>query len=222
VDTIESIHLKRMKKIETLFILSGLLLLLISCSSSNSHKIKIGNQTWATKNLSVTVFRNGDAINEARTNEEWVKAASAGKAAWCYYGNKHGNEKEYGKLYNWYAVKDPRGLAPEGWHVPSDAEWDQLITFLGGENNASIKMKSNYGWEDIGNGTNSSGFSALPGGYRNFNGAFGYFITNGYWWSSSEGDSGSAWYRNIYYFNNNVVRDIDKKQVGFSVRCIKD
>jgi uncharacterized protein (TIGR02145 family) len=212
-----------MKKIKTVLILSLLLLLLVSCGNSNSHKIKLGTQTWAAKNLSVTVFRNGDAIDEARTNEEWLKAGCEGKAAWCYYGNNRGNEKKYGRLYNWFAVMDPRGLAPLGWHIPSDREWDQLITFLGGDSSASIKMKSKRGWEDIGNGINSSGFSALPGGWRSNTGEFKGAGGNGSWWSSTEYSAGYVWYFSLEYFTSVATRDnnSDKKN-GISVRCLMD
>jgi uncharacterized protein (TIGR02145 family) len=113
-------------------------------------------------------------------------------------------------------------LAPAGWHIPSDLEWSVLIEFLGGENVAGSKMKNTEGWVDVGNGSNTSGFSGLPGGYRNFNGAFGFFFTDGYWWSSTEDIDGKAWYRNLYYFKNIATRNSDPEAVGFSVRCIKD
>jgi uncharacterized protein (TIGR02145 family) len=212
-----------MIKLKPIILFTGMVLFLFSCrNSANSGHIKIGTQIWASKNLDVTLFRNGESIQEAKTNEEWLNAGNEGKPAWCYYGNNPGNNKKYGKLYNWFAVNDTRGLAPAGWHVPGDEEWTILIGFLGGENNAAIEMKSKTGWEYAGNGTNMSGFSAIPGGYRNFNGAFGYFITNGYWWSSSKADDNNAWFRNLYYFNNIVTRDRDRKSVGFSVRCVMD
>jgi uncharacterized protein (TIGR02145 family) len=211
-----------MKKM-TFIILIGASMLLFSCTKSeNSEKVKIGDQWWAAKNLNTSVFRNGDVIKEAKSNDEWVKAGNDNKPAWCYYGNNQENSKENGKLYNWFAVNDQRGIAPVGWHVASDTEWALLISTLGGDKNAPTKMKSTSGWEDSSNGTNISGFSAFPSGYRNFNGAFGYFVTNAYWWSSTEADSIHAVYHNIYYFTNVLTRDIDKKQVGFSVRCIKD
>lgn len=212
-----------MKQFKSIIPILGVFFIIFSCGKNvNPEPIKIGSQTWAAKNLDVSTFRNGDIIQEAKSNDEWVKAGNENKPVWCYYGNNPGNGKKNGKLYNWFAVNDPRELAPVGWHVASDTEWTQLISFLGGEKNAPIKMKSTTGWEDSSNGTNISGFSAFPSGYRNFNGAFGYFITNSYWWCSTEADSAHALYRNIYYFTNIVTRDLDKKQVGFSVRCIKD
>src|ERR1043165_1390179 len=91
-----------------------------------AQSVQIGTQTWSTKNLDVSKFRNGDAITEAKTAAEWMAAAEQRKPAWCYYNNDASNGKKYGKLYNWFAVSDPRGLAPDGWHVPSDAEWITL------------------------------------------------------------------------------------------------
>jgi uncharacterized protein (TIGR02145 family) len=201
----------------------GFSILFVSCSNkTDSGIINLGTQSWAAKNLKVSKFKNGDIIPEARTNEEWVNAGREGKAAWCNFGNDRVNDKKYGKLYNWFAVSDPRGLAPEGWHVPGDTEWAVLIDFLGGENVAGSKLKNTSGWLDTGSGSNASGFSALPCGYRNYNGAFGFFLTDQYFWSSTEDADGKAWYRNLYYFNDKINRNSDPKAVGFSVRCIKD
>lgn len=189
---------------------------------NNAESIKIGGQTWATANLNVSNFRNGDTIPEAKTVEEWVKAGEAAKPAWCYYNNDTANGKKYGKLYNWYVVNDKRSLAPNGWHVASDKEWAKLIDYLGGESVAGAKIKSAEGWKENGNGTNTSQFAALPGGYRFKNGVFnaiGYF---GSWWSSSESYTYSAWFRSIRYDDGGIYRNNYGKQDGFSVRCIKD
>lgn len=131
-----------------------------------------------------------------------------------------------GKLYNWYAVTDPRGLAPEGWHVPSDAEWTTLTTFLGGEYVAGGKMKeagTAHWLAPNGGATNSSGFTGLPGGYRNSYGTF-YTIGNyGYWWSSTEPTTYDAWYRYLAYDGGDVGRGFGNvKPYGFSVRCLRD
>jgi uncharacterized protein (TIGR02145 family) len=106
-----------------------------------AQSVTIGTQTWTTKNLDVATFRNGDAIPQAKTDEEWQAAGKNKQAAWCYYNNDPKNGTKYGKLYNWYAVNDARGLAPAGWHVPTDQEWTVLSTFLGGEESAGEKMK---------------------------------------------------------------------------------
>src|SRR5712675_951158 len=109
----------------------------------NSYKtVRIGTQEWMAENLNVSHFKNGDEIPEAKTNEEWKKASDEHKPAWCNYDNDLMNGKKYGKLYNWYAVNDPRGLTPNGWHVPSNSEcFEHLIKFLGGEDVAGGKMK---------------------------------------------------------------------------------
>jgi len=172
--------MKALKSITNIFAV------LSSCSGIvTPEPVKIGTPAWAVKNLDVSTFKNGDAIPETKTNEDWVKAAKSGSPAWCYYGNKQENGHKYGKLYNWFAVADPRGLAPSGWHVPSDTEWVQMISFLRGEKAAAIKLKSTEGREDIGNGLNTSGFWGLPGGWRSSEGEFKGKENNGSWWSTT-------------------------------------
>jgi uncharacterized protein (TIGR02145 family) len=119
----------------------------LSVSPLLSQDITIGTQTWTSKNLDVSTFRNGEAIPEAKSKEEWKKAGDNKTAAFCYYEYDSKNGKVYGKLYNWYAVNDSRGLAPKGYHIPSDAEWTILTDFLGGEDIAGKKMKSKDGWK---------------------------------------------------------------------------
>jgi len=188
----------------------------------NFKSVKIGNQVWMSENLNVERFRNGDLIPEAKTAEEWIAAANAKRPAWCYYDNNPKNGNKYGKLYNWYAVNDRRGLAPAGWHVPTDYEWTILSTFLGGENLAGNKMKSTSGWNDNGNGNNSNGFSALPGGFRSSNGDFHNVGNWGSWWSASESNGSYAWNRLLNYVHSSLVRSSDYEDDGFSVRCVKD
>lgn len=141
----------------------------------------IGEQVWSTENLNTDRFRNGDLIPEAATREEWAHAAKNGQPAWCYYPD---NEK-FGKLYNWYAVNDPRGIAPEGWHIPSKEEVNKLVNFLGGKEEAAKKMKTTTSWVEQGGSTNSSGFSALPGGVRTSDGTFLNVILAGHFWTTS-------------------------------------
>ncbi len=185
-------------------------------------EVTIGQQVWMTRNLNVATFRNGDPIPQAKTDEEWVKAGENQQPAWCYYDNDPKNEEIYGKLYNWYAVNDPRGLAPEGYHVPTDEEWTQLSDYLGGEDVAGKKMKSTSGWIENGNGSNESGFNGLPGGYRYSFGTFnnrGYY---GYWWSASESLTGLAFTRGLSLDNGYLLRNLNNKGEGFSVRCLRD
>ena len=170
------------------------------------NTIKIGSQVWATQDLKVSKFRNGESIPLVEDDKEWAEIETA---AYCV--SPDGNY-----LYNWYAVNDPRGLAPEGFHVPTDAEWTELTDGLGGEKVAGKQLKT-----DSWGGTNASGFSALPAGHRDFdNGAFYNLGLNGYWWSSSPSASG-AWFRGLDSSNSNVYRDYYSVRSGFSVRCIK-
>jgi uncharacterized protein (TIGR02145 family) len=266
-----------------------------STNSSVSHKpaaniksVQIGTQTWMVENLNVSTFRNGDLIPEAKTEDEWRKAGESKQPAWCYYGNEPANGTKYGKLYNWYAVNDPRGLAPAGWHVPSKVEFEYLayvytkilpppLDRYGSVEDCS-KLKSNQGWlnwqeggqlipcsicaswnkeyrsktpchsckdtrdsgrrspviKHSGNGNNESGFSALPGGHRDYIIHFSNLGDYGYWWSSNE--SSTEWYKwydgehAISYSLNNrngsrLIEDVtssELKEQGFSVRCVKD
>jgi uncharacterized protein (TIGR02145 family) len=191
--------------------------------SGTIQSVTIGNQVWMTKNLNVSSFRNGDPIPHAKTNAEWERAGEKGQPAWCYYDNDPANGEKYGKLYNWYAVNDPRGLAPKGWHIPSDEEWTVLTDYLGGEEEAGVKMKSKQGWAKGGNGTNSSGFSGLPGGLRLINGLFYNIGSRSSWWSFTEYDAGSAWNRGLSYYDGDVFSYyVDNKGNGMSVRCRRD
>ena len=197
--------------------------LLINIQLVNAQgDVKIGTQVWTSKNLDVSTYRNGDPIRHASTEQDWQDAASKGEGAWCYYNHDPKNGEIYGKLYNWYCVKDSRGLAPSGYHIPSDLEWSLLSEYLGGEEIAGFKMKSTNGWANGGNGDNSSGFNGLPGGYCSNYGDF-YNITDyGNFWSSSENTTNSAWNRYLYSNNSKVYRYNYYKYSGLSVRCIKD
>ena len=197
--------------------------LTVSDIDGNTYEtVQIGNQLCMAENLNVSMFSNGDPIPEAKTHKEWQKAGEEGKPAWCYYDNYPVNGELYGKLYNWYAVIDPRGFAPEGWRVPSDKEWTTLTEFLGGLDVTGRKMKSTNGWQANGNGTNESGFSGLPGGFRFSTGGFYYLGGVCCWWSSSEASTSSVWCRSLYYNSRKLARHSGKRQDGLSVRCIRD
>jgi len=208
-----------------LSITSAVLILMCSCTSPNNNTgdiIKIGEQVWMTKNLGVSTYRNGDIIPQVTNPAQW---SSLTTGAWCYYDNEAANGTKYGKLYNWYAVNDPRGLAPIGYHVPSDEEWSTLTTFLGGDEVAGGKMKSTGTtlWSSPNtDASNSSGFAGLPGGNRYLNGTFYYIGLNGDWWSSTENNTTNAWHRHFNYGNGNVVRNNLNKTNGCSVRCLRD
>jgi uncharacterized protein (TIGR02145 family) len=198
------------------------------------NEIKIGDQTWTSKNLDVGTYRNGEVIPQVQDQEEWANLTTG---AWCYYENESDNGTTYGKLYNWYALNDPRGLAPKGYHIPTDAEWTILTDYLGGDYlgggviqgdpraGTGDKMKSTSGWQNNDNGNNISGFAGLPGGYRENKGNFYYGGERGYWWSLEFlqlDETPYAWYRNLYSIEGYVFRSGGFKQNGFSVRCLKD
>jgi uncharacterized protein (TIGR02145 family) len=264
-----------MKRIVVLVQLLIPFFVFISCDTSKSEnesvdsvevlqtEVKIGNQVWMLKNLDVDTFRNGDSIPEAKTNKEWLIAGSEGNPVWCHYQNNLKAGKKYGKLYNWFAVVDPRGLAPIGWHVPSDEEWTILIDYLGGEEKAGVKMKSKKSWRKVSPystdfcsncsswndeyrskvpchvckdtrfvnvkvdendilGNNESGFTGLPGGYRNYGGHYDNIGLIGYWWSSTEFSTHFACIRYLGNYYGIACRDYGSKKNGFSVRCLRD
>ncbi len=182
-------------------------------------EIQIGSQIWMCKNLDVDHYRNGDPIPEVQDSAQWVNLKTG---AWCYYNNSDSLGKIYGKFYNWYAVNDPRRLAPIGYHVPSDAEWTVLSTFLGGNKVSGGKMKETdtTHWSSPNKGaTNSSGFTALPGGWR---GSFVSLSYYGVWWSATEGnESLQAWVRFMFNDNPSISRSDESMYKGYSVRCVQ-
>lgn len=186
----------------------------------DDKSVKINEQIWMTENLNVDRFRNGDPIPEAKTSEEWTKAGEEGKPAWCYYDNNPENGKKYGKLYNWYAVNDKRGLAPKGWHIPTKAEFETLNTTV--DNNYNTLKAINQGSESRA-GTNSSGFSVLPAGYRQCSSStFGNLGEVTGLWSSTEDDSASAQYLGMSDDLSTIGFYGTFKGTGLSVRCVKD
>ena len=195
------------------------------------EEVKIGKQIWMAKNLEVTHFRNGDPILEVKTIADWKKAGKSKKPAFCYYSAGLNFEEpkkyqKYGKLYNWYAVNDRRGLAPVGWHVPSNVELQELLKNLGGENIAGRAMKSKSEWidggEEGGNGTNKSGFNGLPGGFRDEDGKYNYVRSYGnFWLVDSFGDNRAANFQ-LEFTNDGVGGYGENKGCGLSVRCLRD
>ena len=198
--------------------------------------IKIGDQWWMAENLKVTTYRNGDPIENVNDNSQW---ASLNTGAWCAYDNNPENADTYGLLYNWYAVNDSRNIAPAGWHVPTDEEWKQLEMALGmsrdeaddtsyrGTNEGS-KLGGNADLWNSGDLKNnaefgSSGFSALPGGWRRYiNGYFDGLNINATFWSSTGIPNYYAWPRYLYHNSTDVYRNLGSKENGFSVRCVRD
>lgn len=187
------------------------------------HRITIGSQIWLKENLKTTKYKNGDLIPNIPLNSAWANQ-SAG--AYCNYNNNISNADIYGRLYNWYAVNDSRGLAPEGWRVASDSDWTLLTDFLGGESVAGGKLKeggtTHWGTPNIG-ATNEVGFTALPGGYRTNSEGYTAINAIGSWWTSTSSTATEAWARGIFNDAATVDRgDYYQKRMGFSVRCIKN
>jgi uncharacterized protein (TIGR02145 family) len=193
--------------------------------------VEIGGQCWFADNLATDQYRNGDPIPTGLSDNAW---STTSNGAYSFYNNDSSNDITYGKLYNWYTTVDSRGLCPTGWHVPTDCEWMYLEGILGmsvvdqqnlgrrGSNQGGA-MKATTNWTSPNTGANnSSGFTALPGGYRTYNNGYLTIDNYGYMWSSKQSDSYFAWSRVFNYNNPNVSRNNYNKRLGFSVRCVRD
>jgi uncharacterized protein (TIGR02145 family) len=180
--------------------------------------IGIGTQIWMAENLKVTRYRNGDYIPNITKQTKWDSLTTG---AYCWYGNNTTNKAIYGALYNWYAVIDSRNISPVGWHVPSDADWTTLTNYLGGAVVACEKMMSDTVW-DCHYYNNSSGFTALPGGYRERGVGFYYICVEARFWSSSQFSERDAWCRGLASFYLYVKQFNSFKIDGYSVRCLKN
>ena len=191
----------------------------VTDKDGNIYKtVTIGTQEWMAENLNVEHYRNGDVIPQVQDAYKWSELTTG---AWCYYENDSENGKTYGKLYNWYAVNDSRGLAPEGWHIPTDEEWHTLVDTV--EELAGGKLKATTLWESPNTGaTNESGFSAFPGGFRKFDGDFYMIGEDGSFWSASEFNLTNAWVRSLSYEYAALFRNDSYKRSGKSVRCVRD
>lgn len=187
------------------------------------HTVTIGTQTWMCENLRTTKYNDNTAIPNITDDAEWDFVTTG---AYCNYNNNDSTDTivTFGRLYNWYAVNTGR-LAPAGWHVPSDYEWNTLITYLGGDSIAGGKLKETgtTHWMSPNTGaTNEYNFTALPGGYRDKSGPYDLIGSWGYWWSATEDYDHYAFARIMFYDERRVDRFHPDEQLGFSVRCIKD
>ena len=183
--------------------------------------VTIGTQTWMEQNLKTTKYNDGTSIPLVSDNTAWSNLTAPG---YCW------SNPIFGAIYNWYAVNTGK-LCPTGWHVPAEADWTTLTNYLGGETIAGDKLKEigsihwQYPGTDVANKTttNESGFSALPGGYRNSAGGFGALMSHGFFWSATEYDATTAWCRFVYSGDGNLhIHSGYTKNFGFSVRCVKD
>ncbi len=189
--------------------------------------VTIGTQQWMAENLKVSKYSDGSHIPNVTVNTEWQKNNTG---AWAYFNNDAANNAKYGKLYNWYAVSKTtngnKNICPTGWHVPTDAEWTVLTDYLGGKSDSGDKLKEvgTTNWKSPNtDATNTSLFSALPGGSRSANGIYNIIGTNGNWWSSTKDDTYYfAWNRNLNYTDGSVSKNSNHKENGLSVRCLMD
>ncbi|MBK8805454.1 MAG: fibrobacter succinogenes major paralogous domain-containing protein [Bacteroidales bacterium] len=184
--------------------------------------IRIGNQFWLDKNLMTTKYDNGEPLVYETLYGEWSKKTVG---AYCAYNNVKDSALKYGYLYNFHAVTDARNICPKGFHVPTDTEWITLINFIGADtlSGARLKETGTEHWKNPNAyATNEFGFTALPGGFRNFDGTYGLINTQGSWWSSTQATSTTAFYRDVYNKNGLVFRNSGSKNIGYSVRCIKN
>lgn len=193
------------------------------------HTVRIGDQVWMSENLKTTRLNDGTPIEMITEYGAWADLESP---AYCWYNNDSLNGEPYGALYNWYVVETER-ICPEGWHVPTDEEWNEMVGHLIDLNNigGALKESGTSYWRSPNTGaTNASGFTALPGGYRSFNGTFNLLRASGYWWSATQ----ASWYhvsdqvparvifRSVQHDNNTLIRHISEKTNGFSIRCVKN
>jgi uncharacterized protein (TIGR02145 family) len=186
------------------------------------NTVKIGDQVWLQENLKTTRYKNGDSILNVVIDTQWSALQTGG---YCIYESDTNNAKTYGKLYNWFAVNDKRGLAPKGWHIPTHEEWKALLNSLGGEKAAGIKLKEKgeLHWTAPNSGANNeSGFTALPGGYCWDSGGF-YMLGSGcYWWTTTENIQNFACIWFLTNKNDDFRTGVNNYNIGNSVRCIKD
>jgi len=180
--------------------------------------ITINGKEWFKENLKTTKYANGDSIENVPTAGDWGLRTSG---AWAYYNNDLNNDSSLGKLYNWYAVTDVKGLCPTGWHVATDADWTSLTANYGTDANAGNELKATTLWTAPNSNTNSSNFGALPGGGRGgLN--FGDLNNKGFWWTSTLFDASNSYARRLEYNTDTVIRYTESNKYGFSVRCVKN
>lgn len=223
---------KQMKSTSLIYFLAalGIVLLTAYVATEKTGKqeptfkeVKIGNQIWMAENLRITHFRNGEPIPYIHSGRgsAWENASRADQPAYCYLHFNRSNHDKYGIIYNWYAIFDPRGLAPEGWRIPTEEDWAVLIEYLGGQEVAGAKLKSTTGWENDTNATNQSGFGALPGGFLNFKGQFDRSGIYSLWAVSPSNASSSIVY-SLSSGKENITLGRTPRGTGRYVRLIKE
>jgi uncharacterized protein (TIGR02145 family) len=200
---------------------------------NNYPVVQIGDQCWMAANLRTASYRDGSTVPNVTDNTAWTQLNTG---AWSNYGNDPSNDPIYGKLYNWFAAADPL-LCPQGWHLPTDAEWQQMELALGmpavelnstglrgGAQNVGGMLKATSLWDAPNTGaTNETGFSSVPSGYRFSSvGSFDGLGNSGFWWSATENGTQQAWFRSMYFSNAGIDRGSSTKRPGYCVRCVRD
>ncbi|MEI6276809.1 MAG: fibrobacter succinogenes major paralogous domain-containing protein [Prolixibacteraceae bacterium] len=221
-----------MKTLKMFFFALSVSLLINSCGNSSGPATKgkvsdvdgnvyptvtIGTQTWMAENLKTTKYNDGKPIPNVTDEVAWKELKTD---AFCWFLNDSTNKATYGAYYNWNTVNTGK-LCPTGWHAPSDKEWRLLTDYLGSENIAGRALKATSGWSKNGVGTDESGFSALPLGYRNAKGLFSSQGISTYWWSTTS-DGVNSWYTVLFSKDGTAFKYYGQKESGFSVRCLKN
>jgi len=212
------------------FLTLWFLLAMHAVAAKSFREARIGTQTWMQENLNVDRFRNGDPIPQLRSPEEWGDAIKHKKPGYCYLYNNPGYGPKYGRFYNWWAVIDPRGLAPEGWHVPDDDEWNTLTQFLGGPYVSPKRLKNTdeQTWGRGTAGTNESGFTGQAAGLRGSRAKDYFLFGMGVWWCTTEVDYFVTAARQLrsqggfVRVSEGLAKNMTMLDWGLSVRCVKD
>jgi uncharacterized protein (TIGR02145 family) len=186
--------------------------------------VQIGSQYWMRDNLAVETFQDGTPITEVTSSEQWLECIATETPAWCYYNYDSSLEEEYGKLYNYYVVSSSKEVAPNGWRVPTLADYNTVITFLGGEKLAGFKMKNTKNWQTLDrsnpNGNNQSGYSANPSGFMKHTGEFWDFGWSANYWTSTTASADSAESIRLYWQNKNAINIDALKNMGLAIRLV--
>lgn len=218
-------HLRKIRRTLKYLLFCGAALFVNHCTLAQTvidingnvyQVVQIGKQLWMAENLRTVCYNNGDTIPLVAENKSWSKLATGAR---CSYNNNTENIKKHGMYYNWYAVNDLRGLCPKGWHIPTDAEWQLLVDFLGGEKTAGGKLKSAWDSDEIESG--STGFNANPGGYRIYAGKYMYMGDYAGFWSSTNGNNDFAWIHFLRKYDAAMERIFFGKKNGINCRCVK-
>jgi uncharacterized protein (TIGR02145 family) len=197
-------------------------LLSFSHNAQSFKTIAVGNRVWMAENLNVSKFQNGEIIKEAKSSTEWIQSTKNGIPVWCHYNNDPNNGSKYGKIYNFYALNNSRGVCPAGWRIPDEKDWNYLSNQISASgDNIGNQLKSKFGWNENGNGLDRIGFGALPGGGRLDNGDFIKIGEYGMYWSSNRDNLNNVAYKLLSNVDGVMHNFSTNPNVGMSIRCVK-